>query len=318
MGSYKQSSSEYSKSVCIIILTHNNVSDTIECLNSVVNLQGESYSVLIVDNASTDDTVKIVREEYPNLSLVQLEENIGFSAGINEGIRWGWKRKFDYYFILNNDTTVDKGMLQELLDFADSTNDSAMIMPRIFFYSSLRGGNRSNIWSDGGYLRKFPPSIKLKDTRKSVDFNSPRKIDYAPFCGILIPRDVIESVGLLDTSYFFFYEDWDYCERVRANGFNIWCVPDAVMAHKVSRTIKKSSHKYWLEMGQSTIKFFRQHFSLIIAFVHIKYIIGRDFIINIKNVKNLPSYIKGILLGLFQPFNEIIYLDDKGTTKEEK
>lgn len=309
MNWLKGSTSQKSKQVCIIILTHNNVLDTIECLDSINCLDGGPYSVLVVDNASTDDTVNIIKERFPIVDLLPLSKNIGFSAGVNEGISWGWKRNFDYFVVLNNDTIVDTGMIQALLDVAYETNDSAMIMPKVYYYSPNNGEGRSSIWSDGGYLRKFPPSIKLKDDRRSINFDIPRKIEFAPFCGIMIPKKVVESVGLLDTSFFFFYEDWDYCKRVYAKGLSIWCAPKAVMWHKVSRTIKNSNNKYWLFMGDSAIKFYKRHFSIIITIAHISFLIFRDFIIKFRNIKYLFFYIKGILSGLFQPLDNIVYLD---------
>lgn len=303
--------------ICIIILTHNNVVDTVECLNSVNYLEGALYSVLIVDNASTDNTVEIIKSKFSNVNLLQLDRNFGFSAGVNEGIRWGYERNFDYFLILNNDTVIEKGMLSALLEVASTKGDRAMVMPRIFFYTANKDTNRSNVWSDGGYFRKIPPSIKLKDTRNSINFDIPRNIEYAPFCGILIPKKVINSVGLLDTSFFFFYEDWDYCKRVREKGLSIWCAPKAVMWHKVSKTIKKNEQQYWYRMGESAIKFYRRHFSPPITFCHISFIIIRDFIIEIKNMKYIPSYLKGIISGLIHPLDEIIYLN-KFRTKDIK
>jgi hypothetical protein len=298
------------KRVCIIILTYNNVLDTIECINSVNCLKGGPYSVLIVDNASTDNTVEMIKEKFPGVNILQLNQNLGFSAGINEGIKWAYKRNFAYFFILNNDTVLGKDMMQMLLEVASAKGDRAMVMPRILFYLSTNSNERSGIWSDGGYLRKFPPSIKLKDDRKSIRFDIAREIDFAPFCGILVPKKVIASVGLLDTSFFFFYEDWDYCERVREKGFSIWCAPSAVMWHKVSKTIKKGSPQYWYVMGESAIKFFRRHYSTLISFGHISYIILRDFFVKMRNIKYLPSYLKGIIMGLFQPLDEIVYLEE--------
>ena len=311
MKSIENVEPRYTRRVCIIILTHNNVVDTIECVHSTTLLEGGPYSVLIVDNASTDNTVEMIREKFPNVNLLQLDRNFGFSAGVNEGIKWGYERDFEYFFILNNDTVVEKSMMQILLEMAAKEDDCAMVMPRIFFYSVGNSNDRSDIWSDGGYLRKFPPSIKLKDNRSGINFNIPRKIDYAPFCGILIPKNVIKSVGLLDISFFFFYEDWDYCNRVRKEGLNIWCAPNAVMWHKVSKTIKTSNQNYWYVMGESAIKFFRRHYPMFITFVHISYIILRDFFIEIKNIKYLPSYLKGIIMGLFQPLDDIIYVDEQ-------
>ncbi len=129
---------------------------------------------------------------------------------------------YEYVFILNNDTVVDPDMLFELIKIAEKDENFSMAMPQILYYPpSNQKVKREDIWSDGGYFRKFPPGIVHKDNRKTIDFSQPRLVDYVPTCGLLIHKRAFQQVGLFDPGYFFFFEDWDFSERVRSAGLTI-------------------------------------------------------------------------------------------------
>jgi GT2 family glycosyltransferase/UDP-galactopyranose mutase len=286
------------KKICICVLTYNNSCDTIECLHSLKNLRDNNHSILLIDNGSTDDSLINIRNKFPDVEILELEKNLGVPAGFNKGIQVALNRGFEQVFILNNDTIVDSDILLNLLEITENDGECAIAMPRILYYPPDNNGNsRMDIWSDGGYYRKFPPGIVHKDKRKNINFQVPRKVEYVPTCGLLIHRRAFEKVGLFDPGYFFFFEDWDFSKRVREAGLNIWSVPKAKMWHKVSKSIKKDNALYWQTMGESTIRFYRRHYSLFSSLIQISYRISRDLILS-GNIKHLKSFSIGIRKGL--------------------
>ena len=284
--------------IAIIVLSYNNVSDTLECIASLERLEGGPYHIYLVDNGSTDDTLVQVRKQYPFVEVLALDRNFGVPIGFNKGIIKALKDDYNYVLILNNDTVSDPAMINELLHVAKRDDDCAIVMPKVCYYPPKPLPlSRDDVWADGGYFRRFPPAILLKDKRKNVNFDNPRKIEYAPTCGLLIHRRAFENVGLFDEGFFFFYEDWDYSERLRIAGLNIWVAPDALLWHKVSKTTRKDLSFYWRQMGESTARFMKRHFSYSERLFQQSYLIIRDFLLKPSNMKYLMKYLQGLKLG---------------------
>ena len=285
-------------SVCISILTYNNFLDTAECLESIKNLQYDSHTTIVIDNGSTDDSIMRLRTAYPNQEIVSLPTNVGVPAGFNEGVLWALKHGYKYVFLLNNDTLLAPDMLSEILTFQTNQVNCGMVMPKVLFYPEREETtHRRAVWSDGGYYRKFPPGFIQKDNRKNIDFEHPRKIEFAPACGILVPISTFEEVGLFDPGYFFFFEDWDFSIRTRKAGLDIWCVPNAILWHKVSKSTKKNDALYWYTLGESMLRFYRRHYPVLSSFFQVSYRILRDLFLN-GMLKHWKPYFRGIFSGL--------------------
>ena len=304
MGSEVEMKTEDStaETVAIVVLSYNNAADTLECLGSLERLEGGPYHTYLVDNGSKDDTVEQVGAQFPDIEILRLESNFGVPIGFNTGIVKALRDGFGYVFILNNDTVSDPKMMIELLNVAQSDHDCAVVMPKVCYYPPKNGTlTRKDVWADGGYFRKFPPAILLKDNRKSVDFEKVRQIEYAPTCGLLIHRRAFENVGLFDEGFFFFYEDWDYSERLRKVGLNLWVAPQALLWHKVSKSTKKDMSFYWEQMGKSTARFLKRHYNKGGQFIQQSYLILRDFFLKPKDFKYLKYYLKGVKAGWSTP-----------------
>lgn len=281
--------------VCLSVLGYNNMHDTIECLESISQLDGGPYTILFVDNGSEDNSSEIVKRYFPEVNILKLSTNLGFSVGTNRGLQWACEQGFDFCLILNNDVILDKEMVNEMISVADDHEDCAVVMPRIKHYplKVKDRSSRENIWSDGGYYRKFPPSIKLKDNRRKIIFDDPRVIEFSPGCALLIKCSVLDSIGYFDENYFLFYEDWDFSLRVREAGFSIWCAPQAILHHKVSRSTMKNPFFYWKHMGKSMSLFFYKHYNKSQARSHFWFCIIRDFIFRPKNLKYIKPFLQG-------------------------
>lgn len=264
-------------SVAVVILAYNNYADTEECLHSVLALDYPALSIWLVDNGSQDGTAEKVAAAFPAVRIVQTGRNLGVAGGFNAGIIPALKAGADFVFILNNDTVVEANLIRMLVRAAQTHPEAGMLMPKILYY-----GARDRIWSIGARYRRFPPAIVMVglDRPDGPPYDQPRTLDYAPTCGLLIPREVFRRVGLLDDGYFFFYDDWDYSLRVRKAGYTIRYVPEARFYHKVSRTIQHKGRPpfFWRTWGKSGARFYRRHGrpALLSAFVHLGYLVMRE------------------------------------------
>jgi GT2 family glycosyltransferase len=177
-------------------------------------------------------------------------------------------------------------------------------MPRVLYY-----GTEDKVWSAGWRYRLFPPAIVMDGGQqpKRAQVDQIRLIEFAPSCGLLIHRRAFERAGLFDPGYLFLYDDWDFSERVRAQGLHIRYVPQARMWHKVSRTTKgPTSRLFWRVYGASGARYYRRHgrpvwLSLL---VHIGYIAVREFVLK-GNLRFAGDFWQGLQEGLKQPLGAI-------------
>ncbi len=263
--------------VAVIVLAYNNYADTEECLRSILALDYPALTVWLVDNGSQDGTAERAAKDFPSVRVVQTGRNLGVAGGFNAGIGPAIHAGADYVFILNNDTVVEPDLIRVLVREAQAHPEYGMLMPKILYY-----GARDRIWSIGARYRRFPPAIVMLglDQPDGPRYDAPRLIEYAPTCGLLIPRAVLERVGLLDDGYFFFYDDWDYSLRVREAGYRIAYIPQARFYHKVSRTIQHKGRPpfFWRTWGRSGARFYRRHGHppLVAALVHLGYLVLRE------------------------------------------
>ena len=122
--------------VFVVILTHNHYPDTCECLKSVLAMQYQDVQVVLVDNNSTDGTPIKIRQDFPQVHVIENPANLGVPAGYNVGFRYALDAGAEYILMLNNDTVVSPDMLAELLSIAENDPRSAIVMPRVLFYGT--------------------------------------------------------------------------------------------------------------------------------------------------------------------------------------
>lgn len=214
--------------ISIVILNYNGGKDVIECLESVRNIDYPSYEIIFVDNASTDNSVANVRERYPGIKIIQNKNNLGFAEGNNVGIR---ESNSHYVMLLNDDTIVGKGILRDLIGATRDEENIGIAGPMILYYNAP-----DRVWSAGGKLSLFGYTSHLGKGLKKESFNSPCLVDYISGCAILIKREVIDKVGLLDAEYFLYFEDIDFCLRARRAGYECLYVPSPTVWHKTTES----------------------------------------------------------------------------------
>jgi GT2 family glycosyltransferase len=235
--------------VFVTIINFNGQKDTLACLDSLnkVLIQNYELNVIVIDNASNDDSVRAISNfQFPisnktSIKIIESKENLGFAGGQNLGIKYALENGADFICVLNNDVVLDKALLQELLKTFEKDKDCGIVSPKIYFakgfefhkdrYQDSEKGKV--IWYAGGKM-DWKNVIAYHNGVDEVDngqFQNSELTEFASGCCELIKREVFEKVGLFDEKYFLYYEDNDLSQRAKKKGFKIYFQPKAIMWH---------------------------------------------------------------------------------------
>jgi N-acetylglucosaminyl-diphospho-decaprenol L-rhamnosyltransferase len=241
--------------VAAVVVTYNALPWLEQCLASTGGVP-----TVVVDNGSTDGTQALVRERFPAVRLLE-QENAGLGAGWNRGIEETESR---YVLILNADAWLTGGSLERLVALADSRPDAAVVAPRLLNVDgTLQRSVRSfpTLWrlaTEYLFLRKLAPRTRLFNAFYAGGFEHDRlyEADWVMGACLLVRREAIGQVGLLDTSFFLFGEEVDWCYRFRRSGWTVLFVPGAECRH-----VGGASHGGMLfrENLRGHLRFFAKH-----------------------------------------------------------
>lgn len=218
--------------VYVIILNWNLPFDTVKCVESVLASDYPNFRVLVVDNASTDDSVEIFKQRFnQKIEILVLDKNYGFGQGNNYGIRMAIQQNADYTLLLNNDTFVDATMISEMVSCARTDATIGIVGPLIFYADNPR-----SVWFSGMRFWKQLYVVQ-RGLHVSLNSNLNQRCEYVDFvsgCGMLVDRSLWMEVGFFSPEYYMYYEDLDLCLRSKKSGFKIVTSLKAQMWHKVS------------------------------------------------------------------------------------
>jgi hypothetical protein len=246
----------------IILVNFNAWKDTVECLESIRESSYKNVQTIIVDNCSQDDSLLLMKKSFDETKIkyvsyksneilqdklpydetkksdfvviIQAEENRGFAAGNNIGIKYAKLRNDSAgVILLNNDTIVEKTAFENLIKAKSQTESYAIYSGKILYYSEP-----GTIWFDGGQLNYLLGNTKhIGYNQKNMSWNQNLKeVNFITFCYVLIPFEVLNKVGFLDETYFMYFEDTDYCYKVNSNGVHQYIVEDSIIYHKVGKS----------------------------------------------------------------------------------
>jgi GT2 family glycosyltransferase len=210
--------------VSIIILNYQRGTDVLECLESVTHIDYPAYEVTVVDNGSTDNSLLNIRKRYPQVRIIENGRNLGYAEGNNIGIR---EKSCPYFLLLNDDAVVGKSILKDLVEAVQADPRAGIAGPAILYHE-----DRDRIWCAGGRISLFGYASHIGKGQRIESRNSLRPVEYICGCAILIRREVINQIGLLDPEYFSYFEDADYCFRARRAGYRCLYVPSPTVWHK--------------------------------------------------------------------------------------
>lgn len=218
------------KTLSIIIVNYNTAGLLRECIKSIVKtterLTTPSTEIIIVDNGSTDSFASSINR-LDNIIFIKNQENRGFAKATNQGIR---KARGKYILLLNPDTIVQDNTLLSLTSFAQSRPDVGVVGPRLFNPDSTIQESVFRFPSVANAILEFWLGVK-KYSKFAPKEDAPIDVDAVVGAAMLITREAIKRVGLLDEKYFMYFEDIDYCRRVKKSGLKIFYLPTAEVIH---------------------------------------------------------------------------------------
>lgn len=220
--------------VVVIIVIWNGLEDTLECLRSLLQDGYPNLEIVLVDNGSTDGSVEVIRERQFPVHLISAGSNLGFTGGNNLGLVEAQRLGARYVFLLNNDTTLEKGVIRSLVDAAEAHPSAGIVAPVMHYYNTP-----SDIWFAGGQL-----AIRNGEATHDQSLHPSR--DAAPYptawvsgCAMLVRSVAIEHVGGLDDRFYFTWEDVDWSLRMKRAGWFLLVVPKARIFHKCAKSGEK-------------------------------------------------------------------------------
>jgi hypothetical protein len=207
-----------------------------------------NFEVVVVDNNSTDGSLEDAKLRFSRVTFIKNEENIGFSAGNNVGIRYSLEKMAEYVLLLNNDTEVEKSFLAKLINSASNNASVGIFSPLIF------SGDGKAVWFSGGKI----DWLRMKSFHRN-EFLKQNYIDSDVIsgCAMLVRAEVFKKIGLLDEDFFLYWEDADFSVRAKRAGFELLVVADAQIRHWEKSEKAKMNKVYWLVL--SGLLFFQKN-----------------------------------------------------------
>lgn len=232
--------------ILVLILNWKRKDDTKRCLLSLQKITSCPFTPLVLDNGSEDGTMEMVEKEFPGTPCLQNGENLGFAEGNNRGLRWGLQKKYDWFFLLNNDAIVDPEILSSFLQAHREDPSRKILGAKLYSLENPRKlEHAGGYWSEekGNFFSYGQGAID-----DGVSFCTTREVDYACGAALFVHRDVFETVGLFEPKFFLFWEEVDFCTRAKRGGFSTWFVPNAKVWHALSSSFtggKPHTHYFW-------------------------------------------------------------------------
>ncbi|MEY3405006.1 MAG: hypothetical protein RL161_436 [Bacteroidota bacterium] len=224
----------------VIVLNWNSFEHTRNCLESLGNVKGEGFDLILIDNGSYDGSVQQIKAAFPAITLIALDKNYGFAGGNNIGLNYAVDQGYTYILMLNNDVFVEPDFLSPLLDALDQNPAVGAVQPSIFNHPE-----RAEVWNNGGTFSR------LTGTSHSIKtFNPDQRlsdVEWITGCAFLVRAEVLQKTGLLNEQYFAYYEDVDLSFRITAAGYQLKVVPQSRIYHiggASSRAAEKGSEGY--------------------------------------------------------------------------
>jgi len=229
--------------VSIIILNYNAGELLLNCIGSIKKSAYKNLEIIVVDNISTDKSQETCKEKYPDIKLIQNNENFGYCEGNNIGIR---EAKGDYIIILNPDTIVESNWIEALISAYNKFGEG-LYQPKHLSLNEktvyMSAGNMLNIFGFG-YARE-------KGNKDENQFNKIEEIGYASGTCLFTSSAVLKKVGLFDPFIFLYHDDLDLGWRASQLGIKSYYVPTSLIYHAESYSLKWSAEKfYWLERNR--------------------------------------------------------------------
>lgn len=285
--------------VSIISVNYNQPKFTIEFLASLKKITYPAIEVIIVDNGSKEDPSELFLKEYPGVIMIVSKQNLGFAGGNNLGIV---QAKGKYILFLNNDTEVDPGFLEPLVQTMESNPMIGMASPKILFPDNniLQYAGATDINPFTGRGRRYGD---MELDKGQYDVSCETQLCHG--AAMIVPLEVIRKVGLMPEVFFLYYEELDWCAMVKRAGYKLYYIHDSKVYHKESMSVGKSNPMKTYYLVRNRLVYMRRNvkgFALLVSMIFfILFAIPKNsfgFILKGQFV-HLRAYFKGIIWNLY-------------------
>jgi len=258
----------------IVVVSYNTAQLTVGCLTSVyraLRVSGLRAHVWVVDNASTDGSAALVRERFPQATLVASQENLGFARATNVAIEMMEKMEGPprHVLLLNPDTIVSEEAFALMVAFLDGHRRVGIVGPQLLHGDgSLQHGAFSfpTLWM--AFFDFWTVNHRLANSRlngryhhRLYEAGEPFPIDHPLGAALMIRWETIQQIGALDGRFFMYCEEIDWCMRAKAAGWDIYCVPRAKITHLVAQSTQQFRHQMFVALWRSRYRLFDKHYS---------------------------------------------------------
>jgi GT2 family glycosyltransferase len=299
--------------VSIVSVQYGHPEVTIEMVKSLRKITYPNIEIIIVDNDSPGEKPEIVKEECPEIIYIESKENLGFAGGNNLGFK---EARGKYILMLNNDTEVEPGFLEPLVDKMEKDPKIGIVSPKIRFFHTpdtlqYVGYDPINPITQRGGAKGF-------GEKDQGQYEEDAEASYGHGAAMMISMDVIHKVGLMADIYFLYYEELDWAHRIRDAGYKIYYVHDSLIYHKESiSTGGRVSPLRAYYMTRNRIMYLRRNFHGITFFLALLYqlfvaVPKNALMIAIKaNPKYVRAYNKGVLWHVVHMFDKKVHESPK-------
>lgn len=221
------------KELGIVICNFNKVEYLKGCLETLYksNFEKLSYDVIVVDNASTDESVEFVKKNYPSIILLENETNTGGSGGFDRGIQYVMKQNYTYVALLDNDILLESDTILNLIKYIKENPKVGVVGSKICTMDNPEILQEMGSFID--FSEKFNIETPLKSHKDDDSLPEIVKCDYVPACCLITTQEVLQKVGSFNTKHFIYWDDMDWCTRVKIAGWEVHSINSSRVFHKM-------------------------------------------------------------------------------------
>jgi len=282
----------------VIIVNFNTASLLKECLNSVEENRGNlKLEILVVDNNSRDQSVEMIKKDFPQVKLIVSYENVGFARGVNLGLA---PAKGRYFLLLNPDVKVLPGALKGMIEFMDQNKDAGLAGAQLLNSDGTKQNSIANFPSlsqellNKSLLRILFPG---KYPSKYQEYISPIEVDSVIGACMIVRPEAVEEAGELDPDYFLFLEETDWCFQMKKMGWKVYHLPQLKVYHKQGQSLLDLKSKGRIEYYRSYYRFFKKNYNrfgyvnlMIIRFIKTLFNMGLNLIALIFTLGRMKGF----------------------------
>lgn len=296
--------------VSIVVVSYNSRKHLERLLPSLYDARhGVAFETIVVDNASADGTPRFVRDRFPDVRVVENAANLGYSRAVNQGIE---AARGAYVLILNPDIVTHEGSLERLVRFMEEHPDAAIAGSKLLNPDGTVQHSCRRFYSVWTLLLRRTPLGRLLPWNREVprylmldfDHESSREVDWLIGACMMVRREALADIGLMDERFFLYFEDVDWCYRAWRSGWKVYYVADSVMTHRYARESAAAS-KLLLAHILSMLRYYEKWGRVIYAMKKYRHVVlvalllGSD-LVAINSSFALAYFIRSSLRGLLE------------------